>query len=658
MCGIVGLRYFDDGRAVRPEQLAAMNGEIAHRGPDDAGHALFGPCGIAMRRLSIIDVRTGRQPVSNEDGTVSVVFNGEIYNHADLRDELKAAGHRFATVCDTETLVHGYEEWGLDFVGRLDGMFGFALWDARRRRLVLGRDRIGIKPLYYYLDKNVLAFASEVKALLRLEDVPRRVNLEALDEFMTLEYVLAPRTLLRGVQKLRPSHLLVAEGGKVVQKRYWAQRVEALRREGTLPAVWTEKAACERLRETLGAAVKSHLMSEVPLGAFLSGGVDSSVIVGLMARELSRPVKTFSVGFEDATYDELGYARLVSRAFGTDHHEFVLRPDPQAFLDDFVRFLDEPIGDVSVFPTFLVSQKTREHVTVALSGDGGDELFGGYDTYLADRLDRWYRRTLPAPAREWLRLLFERLPPTPKKKGLINRLKRFTEGAGLPPELRQYRWMSFLSEQERRSLYTPFLQDGLSDGNAYRRLLEVFNESLYLEPELNRQIYADLNVYLPEDILAKVDITSMANSLEVRVPFLDHHVVELALSMPDGLKIRGTRRKYVLKKAFEGLLPREVLERGKEGFSIPLKNWLRRELSVALREVLSEAEVRRLGFFDWPAVETMLREHASGAKNHSHRLWCLMVFHLWHRKYIEQPAPAASAAVRGGPGLSDGAAAA
>ncbi|MGQ0644871.1 MAG: asparagine synthase (glutamine-hydrolyzing) [Elusimicrobiota bacterium] len=625
MCGIAGVQYFDPDRPVSPDLLSAMNDRILHRGPDDAGQGLFGSVGLAMRRLAVIDLEAGRQPMRNEDGTVWTVFNGEIYNFRELRSELQATGHVFRTGSDTEVLVHGYEEHGEDFAARLSGMFGFALWDAKARRLLLGRDHVGIKPLFYYLDENLLAFASEVKALLACSDVPREVDPAGLDEFMTLEYTLAPRTLLKGVRKLRPGHLLISENGRVREKRWWRPRPAA--------RSWSLPEAARAVREELRSAVGRHLVSDVPLGAFLSGGVDSSILVGLMAELQSSPVKTFSIGFEDASYNELGYARLAARRFGTEHHEFILKPDPRSFLDDFTKYLDEPIGDVSILPTFLVSQKARARVTVALAGDGGDELFGGYDTYLAQGLAGWYGR-LPRPLRAGVESWAEGLRPAREKKGAVNRLKRFLRGMEFPTEIRHYRWMSFLTLEERRRLYTRSFKDALSPGNVFQGLLDRFDEARPLGDALSRMSYVDLRAFLAEDILAKVDVASMANSLEVRVPFLDPRVVDLALSLPEDFKIRGWKRKHILKRAFRDLLPTEIMGRGKEGFSIPMKNWLRGDLREALEETLHPADVRRLGFFDPAAVETLKSEHASGRRNHAHPLWCLMVFHLWHRKFI------------------------
>ena len=626
MCGIVGILNFSD-RRVNLDLIHRMNELIRHRGPDDAGHIDFGNFAMAMRRLSIIDVDGGKQPISNEDDSVWVVMNGEIYNHVELRDDLRARGHRFRTRTDTEVLVHAYEQYGDMFAEKLNGMFGFALWDDNRKKLIVGRDRVGIKPLYYHLSADMFAFSSEMKSLFAIDGVSNDISAEALDEFMTLEYVLSPRTLARDIRKLEPGHLMIISAGKASKVRYW-----------TAPSDIKFSSMVEAapvLRAELRDAVKRHMISDVPLGAFLSGGIDSSIIVGLMS-ELAGKVKTFSIGFDDASYNELSHARLVARHFGTDHEEVTLKPDPKTFLDDFTSYLDEPIGDVSIFPTFLVSNLARKKVTVALSGDGGDELFGGYDSYQADRYGQVYGRMFPAAARRALGWAADLLPPTGKKKGAVNKLKRFVDGERLRGDIEHYRWMSFQSDAQRAALYSPKLKSLIPAGTAYRRLLQHFSDARRFDDRVNRQSYVDLNVYLTEDILLKVDSASMANSLEVRVPFLDHRIIELALSMRGNLKISGLQRKLVLKQAFERMLPPSILGRKKEGFSIPLKNWLRRELREPMLDVLNPEAIRAGGLFDPAAVGRLVREHVSGEQNHAHRLWCLMVFEIWKKKYLSR----------------------
>lgn len=637
MCGITGIFDLQGRRPVSRTVLEAMTDAMRHRGPDDAGVAVFGKAGIAMRRLSIVGLATGHQPISNEDGTVWVVFNGEIYNHAALRAELERRGHHFRTASDTEALVHAYEEYGDGFVERLNGMFAFAIWDDRRARLLLARDRVGIKPLFYFNDGRRLVFSSEIKSLLQSPDVPREVDPEGLDAFLTLESVPAPRTLLRGVFKLRQGHILIADGAGVEERRYWSPLVE--------PKAWDERAAADALRAELSASVRRRLMSEVPLGAFLSGGIDSSIIVGLMAEAQSRPVQTFSISFRDRSYDESRYARLVAERFGTDHHEERLDIDPVNFLDDFRGYLDEPNADTSLFPTFLVSKAARRNVTVCLSGDGGDELFGGYDTYLADRVAGGYEAIAPRFLKRAVASFFDGLRPSEKKKGGVNRAKRFAEAFSFPKELEHYRWMMFLPESERLRLYTHALRRQITGNPAYDAIGGTFSRARLDWDRLTRQSFVDLSVYLADDILWKVDLTSMANSLEVRVPFLDHNVVELALSMPGRLKIKGADRKWILKKAFADFLPGEILRRGKEGFSVPLKNWLKSELRPTMESVLNEDAVESMGFFEWTEIRALMDDHLSGRRNNAHLLWSLIVFHLWHDKFIRAPRAAHREAV-------------
>lgn len=626
MCGIVGVHYFDLKRSVEAEHLMAMNDALTHRGPDDAGHHIFGHVGIAMRRLSIIDLATGHQPMFSDDKSIAVVFNGEIYNFKEIRSDLIKKGYSFRTHSDTEVFIHAYQEYGDSFIERFNGMFGFAIWDDRQKRLLLGRDRIGVKPLYFYKDSHIFAFASEIKALMQYPEISREVNPTGLSQFLTFEYTMAPQTMLKNVYKLKPGHLLVVKDNQVAEKIFWKPRVQK--------KDWTEDDAIRALRSELSKAIQRRLISDVPLGAFLSGGVDSSIIVGLMSQMQSKPVKTFSIAFEDKSYDESSYARLVANKFKTDHHEFKLEVNPANFLDDFVRYLDEPVGDVSLFPTFLVSRAARSHVTVSLSGDGGDELFGGYDTYLANRMARTYQRVVPAWGQRAMAAVAQQLTPREAKKGFVNRVKRFTEGLNQPAGIQQYRWMTFLNQIERNQLFSRDFQAQFKNDEVYSPLIEKFVLADPSWEPLAQQSWVDIQVYLPEDILAKVDITSMDNSLEVRVPFLDFNMVELALSFPDKFRINGSERKYILKKAFEDILPKDILTRKKEGFSIPLKNWIKNELKSAMMDILDPREIREQGFFNWNYIQKLIEQHHQGIQNHAHKLWCLMVFQMWHRKFI------------------------
>ena len=631
MCGIVGIVNRDADRPVLQPELTEMVRTLRHRGPDDEGHVVLPGVGLAMRRLSIIDVQGGQQPFQTEDGQIHLVANGEIYNYPRLRKQLISRGHRFRSRSDIEVLVHAYEEWGEGFLHRVHGMFALALWDGRTGTLLAARDRAGEKPLYYALTDQSLLLASEIKALLVRDDVDRAVDLEALDQFLTYEYVIAPRTMFTAVKKVPPAHYVRFREGEVEVRRYWDA--------GTIDErPWTDDDAAEALRETLGRAVASQMMSDVPLGAFLSGGIDSSAIVGLMSQSPGRgsgPVNTFSMGFADGSYNELPYAREVAERFGTHHREGMVEPNIQELFERLVVHLDEPFADVSLFPTYLVSQIAREHVTVALSGDGGDELFGGYDAYVADAVARRMRSVVPSEAIPALAGLTAMFPPTEKKKGLVNTLQRFMAGvAEAPTAIEHYRWMTFLSPAAKRTLYTNALRDDLAGSDVYGPVRDCL-ASAGTDDVLNRQLYTDLCIYLADDILVKVDRMSMATSLETRAPFLDVDVMELAFSMPGRLKIRGTERKYVLKHAVGDLIPESVLSRKKEGFSIPMKNWLRDDLAPLMEDLLSETRVRRRGWFEPAAVQRRVDDHKAGRENHAHTLFSLMVLERWLQEFVD-----------------------
>lgn len=625
MCGICGIVYADPERPVEAAVVERMCDAIVHRGPDDQGQWVRGNAGIGMRRLSIIDLAGGHQPMANEDETIWIVFNGEIYNHLELRRELTSRGHRFRTRSDTEAIVHAYEEWGERCPEKLNGMFAFAIWDRRRRQLLLARDRIGIKPLYYHHSTDKLVFASELKSLVAAGEVPRQVDVAALDTFLTFEYIPAPQSIFAGVRKLPAGHtLLWRQGHGVTTQAYWDLSVNGRTVDG-------ESAPAE-LRELLTDAVRMRLMSDVPLGAFLSGGIDSSSIVALMAGVMDRPVKTFSIGFKDASYNELEYAREVARRYRTEHYEFILEPNIADLTDQLVHYVDEPFGDFSMFPTYLVSKMARQHVTVVLSGDGGDELFAGYETYRADRLARRYARLPRMVRRALIEPVVAALPPTSKKKGWINKAKRFVEGADYPEDLGHVRWMMFLAEAEKRRLYSPEVQAHLNGHDAADFVRRYFRQAS--GDGLNRQLYVDIKTYLVDDILVKVDRMSMAVSLEARVPFLDHRVVEFAARVPGSLKLVNGESKWILKEALRDLLPPKIQRRGKEGFSIPIKNWLKQELKPLMLEVLSPERIRREGFFDSQEVQRLVDEHLRNVDNHSHRLWALMMFGIWQERYL------------------------
>lgn len=627
MCGICGFINNSPDNQAREAILRPMCDAITHRGPDEDGYFLRRHVALGMRRLSIIDLQTGKQPICNEDQSIWIVFNGEIYNFQELRAELEAKGHVFRTRTDTETIVHAYEEWGVDCPKKLNGMFGFSIWDERKQQLFIARDRLGIKPMYYYAGDDLFAFGSELKSIIKHPKVPRELDQKALDLFLTYEYVPAPYSILKNIKKLPAAHTLVLKDGAVTIKRYWEQEFAENGRE--------QKDMQQDLLALLEDAVKIRLVSDVPLGAFLSGGIDSSTIVALMSKVMDQPVKTFSIGFEDSSYNELGYARTIAEHFKTDHKEFIIKPDALDLTEKLVHHLDEPFGDFSIFPTYLVSKIAREHVKVVLSGDGGDELFGGYDTYVADWTDRQYRKYVPAAIRNKIVApLVNMLPPQDQKKGFINKSRRFVEGSQLPLDLQHTRWMTFLQEQEKQQLYSESLLASRTSDLPFDLMRSYFKRANTAD-RINQQSYVDINTYLCDDILVKVDRMSMAASLEARVPMLDHRVVEFSGRVPGHYKLQGNSTKYILKEAIRELIPNQIIDRGKEGFSIPIKTWLKAELNPLMEDMLSPDRIKREGLFESSHIEKLKSEHMASKENHSHRLWALMVFHIWKDIYLD-----------------------
>jgi asparagine synthase (glutamine-hydrolysing) len=630
MCGICGLVSLDGATAPDPAALAAMNETLVHRGPDSEGSLIDGPTGLAMRRLSIIDLAGGDQPISNEDGRIQVIQNGEIYNYRELMEELRGRGHTFSTHSDTEVLVHLYEERGPAFVEALRGMFAIAIWDARLGRLVLARDRFGIKPLYYRVAGGQVSFASELKALLRQPGFSREIDPAALEAFLAFNSIPAPLTIFSEARKLPPGHTLVAQRGEVEISRY--------ARPTPVPAdqVRTEReeALAEELRGRLRDSVRAHLVSDVPVGVLLSGGIDSATLTALAAAESGYRVSTFSIGFEEQSFDELELARLVAKRYGTDHHELILRPDAVDLLPRLVEAFDEPFGDSSALPTYLVSQLASDTVKVVLSGEGGDELFGGYYTYVADRLALRVGRAGPL-----LRPLVERLPSSSGKVSFDYKAKRFVRGAHLPPVERHHAWKEiFSADAQDELLSAPRTSDPL---DVYRaRYVETEGAE-----ELARLQDLDLGIYLVDDLLVKTDRASMAHSLEARVPFLDPVVAELALALETKQKVRGFSKKRLLRRAAAPLLPREIARGRKQGFSIPVAAWLRGDLAPFARDVLSPETIERQGYLDAAAVGRVLDDHISGKEDQSRQIWGLLNFTLWFDRYAREPA-SAGAAVR------------
>jgi asparagine synthase (glutamine-hydrolysing) len=631
MCGIVGIAG-SSGRPVDDVVLRSMNDALWHRGPDDEGYLVRERIGLGMRRLSIIDVVGGRQPIHNEDKSVWAVFNGEIYNHDELRDDLQRRGHHFYTRSDTETLVHLYEEYGDTGVTRLRGMFAYALWDERRNRLFLARDRFGIKPLYYGRFDGRLFFASELRAFHRVPGFPHDLNEASVQRYLAYLYVPGPETIWRDVVELPPAHYMVYEGGEAKEHQYWDIQYRAERQPS--PEEWRE-----RFLAQFRSSVKSHLMSEVPLGALLSGGIDSSAMVGVMAQESGIRVKTFSIGYEGegSFQDERAYARIVAERFGTEHREFVVSPDVADLLPELVATMEQPFADSSVIPNYYISKLTRQHVTVALSGLGGDEIGGGYQRYLGMLWAERYGRLPKILRPRWLEVAVSRLPDVRSGRRWIDQMKRFFATTRLESPDRYTAMVTTFSAVDRRQLLVPdFL--GRSERDNTEALVRRVFHSGDADCVLHAAMLADLRSYLPGDLLALADRVSMRHSLEVRVPFLDHPLVELMASVPANLKVHGRTKKVLMREAFRGLLPSSILGRRKVGFSVPLALWLRTDLRETLQEILSESEVRRLGYLSYPEVERIKTAHLAGRENHESKLWALMNLVCWHRQWQDRPA--------------------
>ncbi len=629
MCGIYGFYRFD-GAPADAAWLPPMGNVTAHRGPDDEGQYVEGPCAIGMRRLSIIDLAGGRQPLSSTDGKYWLVCNGEIYNYRELRRDLEARGHRFKTRSDCEVLLGLYREYGEDFLQHVNGMYAFALWDGERQRLLIGRDRLGVKPLYLYRDERLIAFASEAKALLALPGVRPALDPAALDAYLHLGYVPAPQSMFRGMEKLPPATLMRIEDAGVHARRYWEPPQD-------IDRALSEQDWIEAVRTKLEAAVARQMVSDVPIGAFLSGGIDSSAVAAFMARHSDRPVKTYAIGFEgegaERYYNELPYARRMAQHLGTEHREILVRPDVVRLLPQLVWHMDEPIADTAFITTYLVSAFAREDVTVILSGVGGDELFGGYRRYLGhryqqhfDRLPGWLRQAAVSVARKL---------PADRHSPLLDwsrYAKGFLAGANESFENRYRRYVEVFPPD---SAYALRRVNGVPRRDA---LGEAFARAASGD-SLHRMLVVDLATQLPDDLLLLTDKMSMATSLECRVPLLDHELVELAARIPEDIKIRGGRLKHLMKQALAGVLPPDILERRKRGFGAPMGAWLKRQLAPVLDELLSEEAVRARGIFDPQAVRRLITDHEASRTDGTDRLLALMNLEIWARIYLDGREP-------------------
>ncbi|HET6875839.1 MAG TPA: asparagine synthase (glutamine-hydrolyzing) [Acidimicrobiales bacterium] len=625
MCGIAGV--VGGPRGGDEHLVRDMCSTMRHRGPDDQGTMAEGDVALGMRRLAIVGVESGAQPMSSPDGRYTIVFNGEIYNFRELQSSLAAAGHTLRTASDTECILHLYEDMGRSCVGELRGMFAFALWDRQLRRLFLARDRAGKKPLFYRHAGGSLSFASELKALVRDPTFSRSVDPLALHHYLTLQYVPAPLSIYQGIKKLPPAHTLTYEEGEAAIERYWSLDYRS-------KLAVTDDEAAEMVRDKVREATRIRMYSERPLGAFLSGGVDSSLVVAAMAEASSLPVKTFTVGFRDEQFDERPYARMVAERFATDHHEYVVDETVADLLPTLAWYYDEPFADSSAVPTYYVSEMTARQVTVALNGDGGDESFAGYDRYRAMELGR--RLSVPAGMAGGVRRLAS-LAERPAAGRAGRRAGRFLEMLAAPPTDRYGQLMSYFTPDQKLDLYSGAMRQQVGACDTYDLIRDVFERSSASDLT-DRLLDVDVNTYLPGDLLVKVDMASMANSLEARSPLLDHEVMELAARLPPRLKLRGRTSKVALKLAARGWLPDQVIDRPKRGFGVPLADWLRQDLAEMTRDLLTDATARQRGYFEPAAVQRLIDEHqASGG--HGPRLWALLMLELWHRTWLDPAVP-------------------
>lgn len=626
MCGITGFisaeRYVpDEGRAA---VLASMCRSIVHRGPDERGTLVSGRAALGMQRLSVIDLKSGQQPIFTEDKSLAIVFNGEIYNFRKVRKELEGEGYRFRTSSDTEVVVNAFHAYGLNSLKRLRGMFAFAIWDFRSETLYMARDRVGKKPLYYTLDESGnFVFGSELKSLLAYGAAKRRIDYAALDAYLTFGYVPEEFCIFDSVQKLPPGHSLTFKDGKVSIESYWDFNYDGAQE------IKSETEYIELLREKLEDAVRVRLISDVPLGAFLSGGVDSSTTVAMMSKLSDQPVKTFSIGFKEDSFDELKYARVAAKHFGTDHHEFVVTPDLVDIVDELVWHFDEPFADSSALPTYMVSKMAREYVTVVLSGDGGDELFGGYTRYVIDQKREAFGDVPEVFRSGVIRPLSNALPHGARGKNYLYNIS-------LNPIDRYIDSVSQFNTQRKESLYSKDFRASLNgEFGAGERRFKDYAQSVSTGSPIDKLLYLDSKTYLPGDILTKVDRMSMANSLEARAPLLDHELIELVVAMPPEMKIKGGETKYILKKAMEGIVPNEILYREKQGFGVPIREWINRQLRTRINDELSDRRTLDRGYFERSYINKLLDEHSKGRRDHSHALWTLWMLELWHRKFLD-----------------------
>jgi len=651
MCGICGeIDFYHKG--IRPEPVKRMCDVLAHRGPDDQGMVLIRgnqffeineppelpswengfEVALGHRRLSIIDLsKAAHQPMCNENGSVWIVFNGEIYNFQDLRKGLEKNGHRFKSHSDTEVILHAYEEWDVDCLNRFRGMFAFAIWDSNLNRLFLARDRLGKKPLVYFHKNGRFIFASEIKAILQAPDIERKVNLCALHNYLTYQYVPSPDTIFEGIKKLPPAHyLLYDSSGNIRIERYWRLNFNSNKEASHNLSEW-----CDLIRGKLEESVRLRLISDVPLGTFLSGGMDSSLIVGIMTKLGRQPVKTFSIGFEEQDFDELAYARMVSNHFGTDHHEFVVKPNAIEILPKLVWHYNEPFADSSAIPTYYVASITKDYVKVVLTGDAGDENFAGYGRYLWSKWVALFTK-IPEKVRKYL------MPASLRifsyfhwKEKTLNRLADFMESLSVDQARNYGEQIKIFNAKEKGDIYADDFTKNFENIDPLDFLLQKYEE-VEADDLLAKLLYVDINTYLPEDLLVKMDIATMANSLEARVPFLDHKFLELVAGVPSHLKLKGSTTKFILKKAFSDFLPEAILKRRKMGFGVPISRWFRKELKEYIYEILLDSKTLNRGYFKREGIELLLNDHIGLRYDHSAKIWALLFLEIWFRVFIDK----------------------
>ena len=617
MCGICGFYGLEDKNLLR-----RMCYVLRHRGPDDSGIYLDNNVGLGHQRLNVIDLKTGRQPIHNEDGSIWITYNGEIYNFQELRKELEAKHHNFYTNTDTEVVVHAYEEYGEECVERFNGMFAFAIWDSKNKKFFLARDRIGKKPLYYTLVDGKFLFASEMKALLQYEEIKREVDFEALNNYLTFLYILAPRTILKNIKKLPAAHTLTFKGGVIETKGYWDLRFDEKRSD--------KEIIKKEINSLLEEAVRKRLISDVPLGAFLSGGLDSSIIVGLMSRIMDEPVKTFSIGFEEKCFDETEYARIVAEHFGTDHHEYIVKPDAIDILPKLVWYYDEPFADASAIPMYYITEIAKKKVTVVLTGDGGDESFAGYYRYRDYYLSKRYNM-IPKVIRKILPKLVNTIPITKGRYNFVGYAKTFVNSFELPMEEKYLEYQSTFNNKMKESVYSYDFKRAIINNNLFKPFLDKCSSCSIL----SQMQYVDIKTSLPEDMLVKVDRMASANAIETRAPLLDYKLMEFAATLNPNLKLKGLNGKYILKESVNELLPREIIKRKKAGFAVPIRDWFRSELKDMVEQVLLDRETIKRNYFNDNYIKKILDSHQKGTNDFSYHIWALLNLELWHRMFID-----------------------